>query len=235
MKLYHGTSERIAQIALKDGLLTRSKTSVASNWPKAESHPDQVYLTTAYAPFFAMQASENVERMAIIEIDSIKLEQTLFRPDEDFLEQATRTQKISGLRAKTMYGRTRWFRNNIDKFANHWNLSLDFMGTVAYKGDIPVEAITRLSLFDPTSNPFISSMVADPAINIMNFRFMGQKYVELTKWFFNEPVNENTLFFGQPDINGDSVMLEEIKSNQRPMIAMNQGIDVISVSHSTKG
>ena len=54
MLLYHGTSERVAKLALKQGLWPRRDLNDEGNWDHTvESSPVHVYLTRAYAPYFA--------------------------------------------------------------------------------------------------------------------------------------------------------------------------------------
>ena len=101
MLLYHGTSEEEEKIALKEGLKPRSGTGVKSNWEHTiASNPANVYLTHCYAPYFAMSASKGEAgsvcqpslrpmRWAIIEIDTDKLDEGCFLPDEDGIVKRT--------------------------------------------------------------------------------------------------------------------------------------------------
>ena len=57
MLLYHGTSERVARNVLKHGLGPRDDTECAGNWEDHPSAGGMVYLTAAYAPYFAMNAA----------------------------------------------------------------------------------------------------------------------------------------------------------------------------------
>lgn len=173
MKLYHGTSETSARSALIDGLCPRG--SKKSNW-EVESRNDLVYLTDAYAPYFAAQASEDGERWAIIEVD-VDLDNLL--PDEDFLEQATRGSDICPL--SSMVARTSWFRRLLERFAHHAEDSLAGLGNAAHYGDIEPDFITRVVLFDPKVAPSIAMMSLDPSISILNYRFLGDKYRALTQ------------------------------------------------------
>ena len=116
MKLYHGTSERVARLALQEGLLPRDESGVESHWEDCPSGEEYVYLTVAYAGYFAMQATDRDEdgRWAIIEIDTDLLPDgdAHLYPDEDFLEQATRRQELPedwGINGASMEDRTKWF------------------------------------------------------------------------------------------------------------------------------
>ena len=92
MKLYHGTAgENVAGI-LKRGVKPRRVTG-KNNWKHTvASNPHAVYLTSAYGGYFAHQAAKT-SLLGIVEVDTHFLDRELFRPDEDFLEQATRESK----------------------------------------------------------------------------------------------------------------------------------------------
>lgn len=218
MKLYHGTSEKIAKIALQDGFKPRKILKKKSNW-KMASNDQLIYLTSAYAGYFAANASSNKEHWAIIEIDTEKLEYDNFRPDEDFLEQYSRnlsfdeTCKISFQLAnsKTMKQRTRYFRDNLNKFAHLWLESLDSLGNCSYKGIIPPSAITKVAIYDPYSNEIISMAALDPLISIFNFKFCGEKYIALTSWFMDENPKPTDLGFQiefLPELKKESILKE---------------------------
>jgi len=202
MLLYHGTSEEVAKIALKEGLRPRSGSGVKSNWEHTiASNPDNVYLTHCYAPYFAMSASEEGERChpslrpmrwAILEIDTAKLDESCLLPDEDFLEQCTRNREEDiealGLEDTTMEERTQWFRDNLQSFQSSWDDSITHLGNCCYRGEIPPEAITRVSFFDAASNPPMGMMAMDPSITLLNHAICSEKYIALTKWMMGDDV-----------------------------------------------
>lgn len=184
MKLYHGTSEEVARLALKEGLKPRKLTG-RSNWKETvESNDYAVYLTTAYAGYFA--SATGSERLGIVEVDTDLLDQMFLVPDEDFLEQASRGQKVQGLRAKTMEGRTRWFRQNLFSFNHLWRASIDGLGNCAYLSSIPPKAITRAAVID-AKHPLIMYHV-DPMIMLLNYMIMGGKYRAISRWLIGESV-----------------------------------------------
>lgn len=196
MKLYHGTTEAVARKALKEGLKPRISTG-KSNWKHTvESNPSMVYLTAAYAPFFGMQAAKSFVdeepdkdfKFGLIEVDTDLLDQKWLMPDEDFIEQATRTQSNTLIKGKTMKQRTEWVRNNIQVFREHWETSVKGLGNCAYKGIIPPNAITRVSLVQYGLNKEIIWAI-DPCITTINYFFVGEKYRELTRWFFKEALS----------------------------------------------
>jgi len=203
MLLYHGTSASVAREALTKGLLPRALTGLPSHWEenKAPSRPDLVYLTVAYAGYFANAADENSEGWGIVEVDTNKLHPILFMPDEDYLEQGTRNTEFpeddpfwAELAAcKTMEERTAWFRDNLEAFSQAWMDSLESLGNCAYQGEIPPEAITRVTVYDPKSNPTMTLAALDPSICLANFHFCGAKYKEITRWLAGHDANAQTM------------------------------------------
>ena len=198
MRLYHGTTEEVARLAVKEGLMPRCMTS-KTNWAHSiESKEDAVYLTSAYAGHFAMVAA-GMGRWGILEVETDLLESRALVPDEDFLEQASRRQKVSGLRAKTMKGRTKWFRSRLLNWAHIWEESVHGLGTCAYIGRIPPEAITRCALFDPRANPAITVSI-DPTISLMNYNICGNKYRAISRWLIGDEATVDDVFmFVPPD------------------------------------
>lgn len=194
MKLYHGTSEEVARLALKEGLKPRKLTG-RSNWQHTvESNNYAVYLTTAYAGYFAMATGG--DRLGIVEIETDLLDPMFLVPDEDFLEQASRGQKVEGLRAKTMQGRTRWFRKNLFCFSHLWKTSIDGLGNCAYLSSIPAEAITRVAVIDH-KHPLLMYHV-DPMIMLLNYMIMGDKYRAISRWLIGETVTPQDVLLMPP-------------------------------------
>lgn len=198
MKLYHGTSARVARRALKHGLLTRERSGVRSQWKANPSREDQVYLTNAYAGFFAGCAAGCTD-WAIIEVDTERLDADAFMPDEDFLEQATRLtgQSLEHLGLPVNANgveRTAWFRENGLRFAHLWEASLEHLGNCAYRGSIPPEAITRIAIFSPRSNPSIAMAAMDPLISLMNYQLLSDKYKTLTAWLIGDDAPVGSVF-----------------------------------------
>lgn len=194
MKLYHGTTERIAKLALTEGILTRNDSDHDGNWPKMDSSMFAVYMSLAYGPYFAVCATERSddERCALIEIDTDLLNEFDLVPDEDAMEQGTRSGG-DGARAiaeafdddtlltGNMHERTAWIRDNLECFGEYWEWSINALGNCAYNGSIPPEAITRVTTFSPR-HPLVFS-VLDPCITVMNYRMCGDKYKALTRYF----------------------------------------------------
>lgn len=208
MKLYHGTNEDVAKLAETQGLLPRFLSENNGNWDHScPSRVDLVYLTTAYAPYFALASTPVKEtftkRWAIIEIETDHLNEEDLLPDEDFLAQAFNFQTPEEedpfwdeyIEADTMEERTEFFRERLECFQPHWEDSLSGLGNCAYHGAIPPKAITRIALFDPQSNSFIAMKAADPMISLFNYKICGDQYRALTAWFFGEAKTDDVLGF----------------------------------------
>ncbi len=214
MKLYHGTSEAVARLAITEGLKTRENSGSKGNWEHSiDSAPDRVYMSVAYAGYFAYCATESGEPWGIVEIDTDLLCEDLLLPDEDFLEQASQNEDVpedsifDGLREAhalttvndRMKARTAFYRDNAFMFGHLWSDSIKFLGNCCYWGNVPSEAISRVTVFDPKSNHDIY-MSVDPTITLMNYRFCAQKYKAITRWlagYTDVDAQDLTMLFGE--------------------------------------
>jgi hypothetical protein len=195
VKLYHGTTERIGRLAIKEGLRPRKLTG-KSNWKHfVESHPSLVYLTKAYAPYYALQVVRG-KKIAIVEIETNLLDEFKLLPDEDFIEQATRCDKQNKTRieGKTIAERTEYIRNHLDEFSGFWGTSVEHLGNCAYEGIIPKTAITRLAIIDISKCGEMCFEANEPIITIMNYRLCGTQFRMLTRWFMGETVTMDEWF-----------------------------------------
>jgi len=211
MKLYHGTTEAVARRAIKEGLLPRNKTGSEGNWEHTVASDDsRIYLTRGYAPYFAFSAVEEGEKWGIVEVDVQRLANDISRniaggigdgrlkllPDEDFLEQAARGMTIEHVKEGgteeqfknfpwdgDYVEKTEFFRNNILKWQHMWEASLDRLGSCSLLGGVHPRAISRVSIYDPKSNPTMTLTAIDPIISIQNWGICSEKYSELTRWF----------------------------------------------------
>lgn len=178
MRLYHGTNEaNLSKIKLH-GLRPRQRRK--SQWKEYPSRPDMVYLTTAYALYFALN-SKGKSRYMILEIESDELDQNKFFPDEDFIAQKLAWQekaKLSDIHLD--------IRDNLEAYQQYWQDSIDGLGNCCYKGTIPFSAIKRICFLEPNTRMYIEIMAVDPAISILNYTLLGSKYRGLLAWLFGE-------------------------------------------------
>lgn len=178
MKLYHGTNEsNVAKIQLK-GVQPRQKRK--SQWEDYPSRPDMVYLTTAYALYFAMN-SKGKERYAMLEIESDELDQSKLYPDEDFIAQAL-AQSQKG----KLFEIHQQVKDNLEIYQDCWQQSIYGLGNCCYKGTIPFSAVQRICYMQPGSRMYIEIMGIDPSISILNYSILGEKYRNLIAWLFGD-------------------------------------------------
>src|SRR3990172_3590894 len=90
MKLYHGTKYKFLDIILKYGLAPR--TDKKSNFEDLPSHPEMVYLSTAYPWYYAVLTEEGLGKGVVFEIDLDILDPSKLYPDEDFIVQTLNEQ-----------------------------------------------------------------------------------------------------------------------------------------------
>jgi hypothetical protein len=185
MKLYHGTSERFLERILKNGLQPRGRRK--TNYKQNPSHPGGVYLTNAYALYYAMNVCNRKDNPIVVEVDTERPSFNPFclAPDEDALEQTGRARDgIPG----DMYERTKHYVAHLEQYANMKNvdLSLRALGNCCYLGTVMPSAITRIVRIErPKQQRFIWSAM-DPSIVIMNYYVCGPKYRNMVRWLFEE-------------------------------------------------
>ena len=176
MKVYHGTSlNRLSEI-LEHGIIPRGIDE--SNWADNVSHPEMVYLTVAYPFYFAhIAAQENNSKAVVIEIDMDFLSEKNLFPDEDFIYQALPEDYKMELSD---------IREDIDSFQIYFQESLDNLSNFCYRGIVPKESFTRICQVDFDNRTNLWMAVMDPTISILNYRIVGQKYRDITAWFFGD-------------------------------------------------
>ena len=179
MKVYHGTSEKYLKSILKNGLIPRGEKD--GNWKHSEEgHSEYNYLTSVYAGYFALSAIDDYEkeRLMLIEVDLDKLDKKNFRPDEDFIAQSISQSELD----KDLLD------INEEKYRHAWKLSLNHMGTMAYKGKIPKSAIVRIVL---VKFHYLLYPITDPVISILNFKLMNGRYAAYTKILLGDKITWN--------------------------------------------
>lgn len=233
MLIYHGTNELVARKAINESLKPRICTG-KSNWKHTiESNPNLIYLTTTYAPFFALSCKKSNEKFGIIEIDTDFLDVNNLFPDEDFIEQATRHEKgILGIKGNTIEQRTKWIRKNIEFFQPFWEKSIKGIGNCAYKGIIAPSAISRISIFNLEKCAPMCMSAMDPSITILNYYICKQKYQTITKWFMGDKVTlEEFDNIFKYKFNNNQEM-EDYRNHWEKILNNREGIDIIYKKNS---
>lgn len=158
--LYHGTSPEKAERILRDGF-----HPVRHRQYKTRSKAGFVYLSTAYAPFYALQMSQG-KTLALVKI-TVSPEDLY--PEDDFLMTAL---------GKPVYTQEELDAIRLEDYQSHWRKSLEFMGNVAVRPEsCTVEGIRvfngsrLLCRFDPVVAP-------------LNYLIMGEYYRRLSDWIY---------------------------------------------------
>jgi hypothetical protein len=177
--LYHGTGSRALGTILSGGLKPRGRKK--GNWESFPSRPDMVYLTTAYAPYFAINSSKKGDKALILEIDFSKLEISKLYPDEDFIAQVLSVQEdrpLDEVHEEVC--------EDLEGYQHCLSDSLGGLGNCSYKGVVPAVAISRYVLLDCESRSDLAMMAMDPCISLMNYKFCGNRYRSVISWLFGD-------------------------------------------------
>jgi hypothetical protein len=178
MKLYHGCSAKDLRSIMTNGLCPRQDKQ--SNWEKNPSRPDMVYLTVAYAFYFAL-CHEGLA--GVVEIETRGLDRKGFFPDEDFLTNAFAMHGGQELDA----ARKGDIRVMLHTYGDYWKESVQHQGNCCYQGTISPRFITRYCIFDPKARPVLAEEISgDPCINLGNYETKGKSYQQLVAWMFGD-------------------------------------------------
>ena len=197
--LYHGTNTDKLDKILEDGLCPRGDNK--GNWEHTiRSRNDMVYLTNSYAVYFAMCSIPEDSKANPVVLE-VEVDTKSLYPDEDFLEQATRTNEMwqdyfmsMSIGQEDITARTEYFRDNISEFQDDYTNSLKYLGNACYLGEIKPESIKRYSVLDD-SKVWEHS---DPTITLMNYKILGSKYRKLSKkTMWEKPLSINEVIFNK--------------------------------------
>lgn len=182
-RMYHGTSLKNLDLILAKGLTPRGRRK--GHW-ETSSHPKAVYLSNAYAPYYACQAMIKDDHGAVVfEVDMTKIIEWRLHPDEDFLEQVSRNDPKALLHGESMRKRTLAYRDKLHEYQPYWEQSIEYLGNCCVMGRIPVSALTRYVIIPKKHRAFLDW---DPTITVMNYHVMGDHYRRKTqKLFGDEP------------------------------------------------
>ena len=156
---------------------------------EVDFNPDMAYLTTTYALYFAYMTTnfETESQIAIIEIDTDKLDKRKVYPYENFICDIVRRQNADFQPEEKNKKLHKYIRNNLEKYRGNWTESLKILGTVGYKGIIPPNAITRYAVFDLAKNSGVLALsMMDPIICATNYALFGKFYRQFIAWLFDK-------------------------------------------------
>lgn len=215
MKLYHGTGIRNLDSILNKGLQPRNRKK--GNWKEFPSRKDMVYLSTAYAPFFALnsQDSEGV----ILEVNLDDLDASKLFPDEDGIAQAISQQEKRPLNIVHQE-----VKNNLEAYQHYAMQSIDLIGNICYQGTIEPSKIKRLTTIEFKKRPDLAMICCDPSISVMNYRLIGNKYRTFTEWLMSYRPDFDVMGFGDQHQAAMYELCPEMWVNNQKMFANREGL-----------
>jgi len=227
MKLYHGTSEQNFKEILSQGRLKPRRDSKRDNWnTKIKSRDDMVYLTNAYALYYAINAISEVDwdnmhskptYAVILEIDTNTLDQRLLCADGDALEQIKRHDKNELPGNWTVDRRKIYYQEMCHKY--RWDQSIQTSGLCAYNGVIKRESFSRVAMIDVRLQSELCFQVFDMNIDARKFSGIeGVKYRTLSRWIFGDlPSESDKKFLGELSIsaNRNGINITNLRSRER--------------------
>jgi hypothetical protein len=183
--LFHGTSATNAKKIELEGFIPDKKY----NW-NVKSKKGFVYLSLAYAPFYAMTTGE--KELALIKV---KVYEGSLYPEDDFLMTAL---------GKSKYTQAELNEINFENYKKFWKESLKYLGNVAVKPE--KVRIMGIRYFNGKNLLY----KCDPVICQNNFKIMGDYYYNLTEWIYSGKNIEEFCSFDN-HLKANSIKLFDMK------------------------
>ena len=178
--LYHGTHLSNLESVLAGGLHPRGEAP--SSWPEQPSRPDCVYLT-ANQGFAYGRVNNEDDKVAVFEVELASLNKRLLYPDEDFVADYLAHQPGSG---GTYHDLLPVVIEHISSYKKFWKESIEGMGSVAHRGPIPVQAISRYCTVDFGQRQDLGMTVEWPSIVALAISCAKDQLSQNTLWFFGD-------------------------------------------------
>lgn len=186
----HGTAAAHLSAIAQRGIAPRGVTG-RNNWEHTVgSNKRTVYLTSAYALYFASQASapDATGTLALIEVLPDLVAATRLQADEDAVEQIMRARpkdEPARVHGWDMERRTIWYRSRAHLYP--WQDSLLALGTCGHRGIVAPQSLGRVvTVSHETSMDLILRYGLDPIISVQAFYYIGAKYTEAQRWLFGD-------------------------------------------------
>lgn len=225
MRVYHGTGIQHLESILTNGLRPRNDNK--SNWEEFPSREDMVYLSTAYAPYFAL--INNPENAVILEVDLDELDQDKLFPDEDGIAQALSQQEKVPL--DEVHDQV---KDNLEYYQHLALASIDLIGNICYQGVIEPSKIKKVTTIDFSQRTELSMICGDPMISVMNYRLCGNKYRTFTEWLMGDRPDFDMYGFGQDHSEFIYKQFPEQREQVRKMFENRTGLTTVTLKHGVK-
>ena len=179
LELYHGTSKANAEKIMVEGFIPDKHY----NW-EVKSKRGFVYLSSAYAPFYAMNHKGN--NLALIKVS---LDEKDAYPEDDYVMLS--------------FGKSKYKQEDLDKVSlkrikHLWRKSLEYMGNIAVEPD--KVKILGVRYFNGKN----LIMKCDPTISPLNFMIMGNYYKALSDWIYEgKPIMDFPSLLQKITLNSD--------------------------------
>jgi hypothetical protein len=179
MILYHGTTARHLRAIQRHGLLPRWKTG-ESNWSgDVESKEEFVYLTDAYAVYYAVgPAFDEARAPADLLILKVDVDENRLYPDEDFIVWALTEGNQDGQEELRPYINPR-------EYKGAWQMSLEHNGVVCTL-EVSPERILDYRIIARTEAELIFELGLESMPTPENYRLIGSHYRRCTEVLFEQ-------------------------------------------------
>lgn len=186
-RIYHGTTEAIAKASPVKGLVPYEVSLLDNGKPRAvgASTLTGISLTDSYLGLLAFDTCTIKDRWGLIEINLDELDEKKFVPHELFLLEKSK-KKIGSvqeqLKAVTDY------RAKLTPNHKSWKDSLSSLGLCVYQGEIPVKAISKITIYDWKTNWFMTREVFNASLTSKHHKMQVDRHKLMTKWLMCEAI-----------------------------------------------
>lgn len=160
-ELFHGTTVDSAKKIMEEGFVPDQKY----NW-NVKSKKGFVYLSKAYAPFYAMNAKSKSKNRAIVKTCTPR---DKLYPEDDFLMRAL---------GKPKYTQEELDKVNLEDYKQFYRESLKYMGNASAKP----EDVKPVGMKEFDAEGLI--WTCDPVIGPDNYAICGDYYKALSEWLY---------------------------------------------------
>jgi hypothetical protein len=141
-----------------------------------------VYLTANQGFAYGRENNED-DTVVVFEVELAALNKRVLYPDEDFIADYLAHQPGSG---GTYHDLLPTVLKDISKYRRFWRESIEGMGSIAHRGPIPVQAITRYCTVDFRQRQNLSMVCEGPVSSLFQFHAHKDQLSQNTQWFFGD-------------------------------------------------